>query len=63
MVQTQPEEAADKARSEYKDVVVGGDVWMVLEEIMMYMRNPMKYHNKRVKLPRVLLSQACIRFN
>ena len=51
----QPEDAADKAKSQYKDVIVGGDVWMVLEEIMTYMRDPMKYHNERVKLPRVPL--------
>jgi cell division protease FtsH len=51
----QPEDAVDKAKSQYKDVIVGGDIWMVLEEIMTYMRNPLKYHNQRVKLPRVSL--------
>lgn len=51
----QPEDAADKAKSQYKDVVVGGDVWMVLEEIMTYMRNPLKFYNQKVKLPRVLV--------
>lgn len=51
----QPEDAADKAKSQYKDVIVGGDVWMIIEEIMTYMRDPMKYHSKRVKLPRVPL--------
>ncbi|KAG0583886.1 hypothetical protein KC19_3G168900 [Ceratodon purpureus] len=50
-----PEDAADKAKSQYKDVVVGGDVWMVLEEIMTYMRNPLKYYNQKVKLPRGIL--------
>lgn len=50
-----PEDAADKAKSQYKDVVVGGDVWMVLEEVMSYMRNPLKYHNQKVKLPRGIL--------
>ncbi|CAM6084023.1 unnamed protein product [Calypogeia fissa] len=50
-----PEDAADKARSQYKDVVVGGDVWQVIDEIMTYMRNPMKYHSRRVKLPRGIL--------
>ncbi|KAJ7563243.1 hypothetical protein O6H91_03G102400 [Diphasiastrum complanatum] len=50
-----PEDSEDKARSQYKDVVVGGDVWLVLEEIMIYMRDPMKYHSKEVRLPRGIL--------
>ncbi|KAL2635062.1 hypothetical protein R1flu_006541 [Riccia fluitans] len=50
-----PEEAADKARSQYKDVVVGGDIWQVIDEIMIYMRNPMKYYSRDVKLPRGIL--------
>lgn len=28
---------------------------MVLEEVMTYMRNPLKYYNQKVKLPRVLV--------
>ncbi|KAL3692806.1 hypothetical protein R1sor_006457 [Riccia sorocarpa] len=50
-----PEEAADKARSQYKDVIVGGDIWQVIDEIMTYMQNPMKYYNRDVKLPRGIL--------
>ncbi|KAG6543383.1 hypothetical protein Mapa_015297 [Marchantia paleacea] len=50
-----PEDAADKAKSQYKDVIVGGDIWQVIDEIMIYMRNPMKYYDKRVKLPRGIL--------
>lgn len=53
-VHHQPEVAADKAKTQYKDVIVGGDVWVVLDEIMTYMRDPLKYHSKKVKLPRVM---------
>lgn len=54
-----PEDAADKAKSQYKDVIVGGDIWQVIDEIMIYMRNPLKYFDKRVKLPRVSFLQNC----
>lgn len=50
-----PEDAAQKAQSEYKDVVIGDNVWEVLEEIMAYMREPMRYFNKGVLLPRGIL--------
>eukprot|EP00850_Spirogloea_muscicola_P012818 SM000084S23154 [mRNA] locus=s84:534523:540569:+ [translate_table: standard] len=46
---------AEKTPTQYSDVVVGGDVWQVLEEIMTYMRDPMKYHSRGAKLPRGIL--------
>ena len=49
----QPEDAAQKAKSEYKDVVIGENVWRTLEEIMGYMREPMRYYDRGMRLPRV----------
>ncbi|XAR57608.1 hypothetical protein NMG60_11025806 [Bertholletia excelsa] len=47
----------DETKSMYKEVVLGGDVWDLLDEIMIYMRNPMQYYEKGVKFVRgVLLS-------
>lgn len=37
----------------YKDVVLGGDVWDLLDELMIYMGNPMEYYEKEVKFVRV----------
>ncbi|KAH6557468.1 hypothetical protein KP509_1Z112600 [Ceratopteris richardii] len=48
-----PEDAAQKAKSEYRDVIVGDKIWKVLEEIMCYMREPMRYLDKGILLPRV----------
>ncbi|XP_073303166.1 ATP-dependent zinc metalloprotease FTSH 12, chloroplastic [Primulina huaijiensis] len=46
-----------EAKSMYKDVVLGGDVWDLLDELMIYMGNPMQYYEKNVKFVRgVLLS-------
>ncbi|KAM3684126.1 hypothetical protein ACB098_11G020700 [Castanea mollissima] len=43
--------------SMYKEVVLGGDVWDLLDELMIYMGNPMQYYEKGVKFVRgVLLS-------
>ncbi|KAL0537514.1 hypothetical protein IC582_026492 [Cucumis melo] len=43
--------------SMHKDVVLGGDAWGLLDELMIYMRNPMQYYDKRVPFVRgVLLS-------
>nr|QKY65072.1 FTSH protease 12 [Passiflora biflora] len=36
-------------KSMHKDVVLGGDVWDLLDEMMMYMRNPMQYYERGVK--------------
>lgn len=47
----------DDTKSMYKDVVLGGDVWDLLDELMIYMKNPMQYYEKEVKFVRgVLLS-------
>ncbi|XP_065864912.1 ATP-dependent zinc metalloprotease FTSH 12, chloroplastic isoform X2 [Euphorbia lathyris] len=44
-------------KSMYKDVVLGGDVWDLLDELMIYMGNPMQYYERGVKFVRgVLLS-------
>ncbi|OAY48673.1 ATP-dependent zinc metalloprotease FTSH 12, chloroplastic isoform X3 [Manihot esculenta] len=46
-----------ETKSMYKEVVLGGDVWDLLDEIMIYMGNPMQYYEKGVKFVRgVLLS-------
>lgn len=37
----------------YKEVVLGGDVWDLLDELMIYMGNPMQYYEKEVKFVRV----------
>ncbi|KAJ8761763.1 hypothetical protein K2173_004573 [Erythroxylum novogranatense] len=44
-------------KSMHKEVVLGGDVWDLLDEIMIYMGNPMRYYERDVKFVRgVLLS-------
>ncbi|KAK9133891.1 hypothetical protein Scep_013419 [Stephania cephalantha] len=44
-------------RSMSKEVVLGGDVWDLLDELMIYMGNPMQYFEKKVRFVRgVLLS-------
>ena len=37
----------------YKEVVLGGDVWDLLDELMIYMGKPMDYYIKELKLVRV----------
>lgn len=37
----------------YKEVVLGGDVWDLLDELMIYMGNPMQYYEKDVAFVRV----------
>ncbi|KAK1264421.1 hypothetical protein QJS04_geneDACA014984 [Acorus gramineus] len=47
----------DQTKSMYKEVVLGGDVWELLDELMIYMGNPMQYYEKQVQFVRgVLLS-------
>lgn len=53
--------------SMYKNVVLGGDVWDLLDELMIYMRNPMRYFEKKVKFVRVIYStcylfRTCLKF-
>ncbi|KMZ66102.1 ATP-dependent zinc metalloprotease FtsH 2 [Zostera marina] len=45
----------DENSSMYKDVVLGGDVWDLVDEIMIYMRNPMRYYEKKVTFVRGIL--------
>ncbi|XP_011013846.1 PREDICTED: ATP-dependent zinc metalloprotease FTSH 12, chloroplastic [Populus euphratica] len=46
-----------ETKTMYKEVVLGGDVWDLLDEIMIYMGNPMQYYERGVKFVRgVLLS-------
>ncbi|CAN8240453.1 unnamed protein product [Cochlearia groenlandica] len=46
-----------ETKSMYKEVVLGGDVWDLLDELMIYMGNPMQYYEQDVAFVRgVLLS-------
>ncbi|XP_057453305.1 ATP-dependent zinc metalloprotease FTSH 12, chloroplastic [Lotus japonicus] len=46
-----------ETKSMYKEVVLGGDVWDLLDELMIYMGNPMQFYEKDVNFVRgVLLS-------
>ncbi|KAE9620831.1 hypothetical protein Lal_00019631 [Lupinus albus] len=46
-----------ETKSMYKEVVLGGDVWDLLDELMIYMGNPMQFYEKGVQFVRgVLLS-------
>ncbi|XP_076916951.1 ATP-dependent zinc metalloprotease FTSH 12, chloroplastic-like [Bidens hawaiensis] len=51
-----PVREVDETKSMYNDVVLGGDVWDLLDELMIYMRNPMQYYEKEVKFVRVILN-------
>nr|XP_019711134.1 ATP-dependent zinc metalloprotease FTSH 12, chloroplastic isoform X2 [Elaeis guineensis] len=50
-----PVESSDETKSMYKEVVLGGDVWDLLDEVMIYMNNPMQYYEKEVAFVRGLL--------
>eukprot|EP00271_Cylindrocystis_brebissonii_P011589 TRINITY_DN29458_c0_g1_i1.p1 TRINITY_DN29458_c0_g1~~TRINITY_DN29458_c0_g1_i1.p1 ORF type:complete len:1136 (-),score=197.81 TRINITY_DN29458_c0_g1_i1:419-3826(-) len=50
-----PEEAERDNLTKFEEVILGPNVWQALEEIMTYMRNPMKFHGARIKLPRGIL--------
>lgn len=52
----QPVGEVGDTKSMYKDVVLGGDVWDLLDELMIYMRNPMQYFEKEVKFVRVMVT-------
>ncbi|CAM8882511.1 unnamed protein product [Rhodiola kirilowii] len=46
-----------ETKSMQKEVIMGGDVWDLLDELMIYMGNPMQYYEKEVAFVRgVLLS-------
>ncbi|XP_068656119.1 ATP-dependent zinc metalloprotease FTSH 12, chloroplastic [Aristolochia californica] len=52
-----PVGGSEDTKSMYKEVVLGGDVWDLLDELMIYMGNPMQYFEKGVQFVRgVLLS-------
>ncbi|XP_021741264.1 ATP-dependent zinc metalloprotease FTSH 12, chloroplastic-like [Chenopodium quinoa] len=44
-----------KTKSMYKEVILGGDVWDLLDEIMVYMRNPMQFFEREVQFVRGIL--------
>ncbi|KAM0951718.1 putative peptidase M41, AAA+ ATPase domain, ATPase, AAA-type, core, AAA ATPase, AAA+ lid [Dioscorea sansibarensis] len=50
-----PEEHTEESKSMLKEVVLGGDVWDLLDEIMIYMNNPMQYYEKQVQFVRGIL--------
>lgn len=50
----QPIGSTEDTKSMYKEVVLGGDVWDLLDEIMIYMGNPMHYFEKEVSFVRVI---------
>ncbi|KAM7532394.1 hypothetical protein LguiB_035804 [Lonicera macranthoides] len=50
-----PIEKVGDTKSMSKDVVLGGDVWDLLDELMIYMENPMQYYEKDVKFVRGVL--------
>ncbi|KAL8152458.1 hypothetical protein V2J09_010218 [Rumex salicifolius] len=39
----------------YREVIMGGDVWDLVDEIMIYMRNPMQYYDRGVQFVRGIL--------
>ncbi|KAL5746607.1 hypothetical protein ACOSP7_027753 [Xanthoceras sorbifolium] len=46
-----------ETKSMHKEVILGGDVWDLLDEVMIYMGNPMQYYERGVQFVRgVLLS-------
>lgn len=42
----------------YKEVVLGGDVWDLLDELMIYMGSPMDYYERGVQFVRVIFSTS-----
>lgn len=53
LVLIQPVGDVGKTKSMYKEVVLGGDVWDLLDELMIYMGNPMQYYERGVQFVRV----------
>ena len=49
----QPVGDVGETKSMYKEVVLGGDVWDLLDELMIYMGNPMQYYERDVQFVRV----------
>ncbi|TKY68583.1 ATP-dependent zinc metalloprotease FTSH 12 [Spatholobus suberectus] len=44
-----------ETKSMYKEVVLGGDVWDLLDELMIYMGNPMQFYERDVQFVRGIL--------
>jgi len=49
----QPVGEVGETKSMYKEVVLGGDVWDLLDELMIYMGNPMQFYERDVQFVRV----------
>lgn len=49
----QPVGDVGETKSMYKEVVLGGDVWDLLDELMIYMGNPMQFYERGVQFVRV----------
>lgn len=56
MTLLQPVGDVGETKSMSKEVVLGGDVWDLLDELMIYMGNPMQYYERDVKFVRVSFS-------
>ena len=56
MLFIQPIGEVGETKSMHKEVVLGGDVWDLLDELMIYMGNPMQYYERGVKFVRVSFS-------
>ena len=50
----QPLAEGDVTKRMYKEVIMGGDVWDLVDEIMIYMQNPMQYYDRGVQFVRVI---------
>lgn len=53
-VDCQPVGDGGDTKSMYKEVVLGGDVWDLLDELMIYMGNPMQFYERDVQFVRVI---------
>lgn len=51
----QPVGDVGETKSMHKEVVLGGDVWDLLDELMIYMGNPMQYYERDVPFVRVIM--------
>jgi hypothetical protein len=49
----QPVGDVGERKSMSKEVVLGGDVWDLLDELMIYMKNPMQFFERDVTFVRV----------
>lgn len=54
----QPVGNVGETKAMHKEVVLGGDVWDLLDELMIYMGNPMQYYERGVQFVRVIFSTS-----